>query len=365
MITEQKLEHIENQIKDQKQSIGYDVKDYTIEYLVDKFQKGEETDQNEIYVPDYQREFIWEESRQSKFVESIFLGLPVPMVFLAEVEDRDNRYEIIDGSQRIRTLAAYLNNHLEICYLTKLSELNGTTFNELKPSQQRSFRNTVMRTIILSSRADETVRNDMFGRINTTSVPLTGMENRRGVHQGDFMDFIKELAESKKFKSLCPMDKHFENRREEEELVLRFFAFAESYPKFTIFGSDLERTGVARLLDKYLQEKNKTFSSTERSEKQAHFFEMLDFIEKIFGKRGFRKNSNSQATSRVYFEALSVGSHLALKSGKVLKTTNLDWAILDNKNPNEFNRVLSSKYHTHKPNKIRERISYVLRNFTE
>ena len=59
-----------------------------------------------IYLfPEYQRDFVWDEVRQSRLIESITLGLPIPIVFMAE--DAQGRLEIVDGSQRIRTLAAF------------------------------------------------------------------------------------------------------------------------------------------------------------------------------------------------------------------------------------------------------------------
>ena len=178
-LTEQKIEEIEAQIKDEQRSIEYDIRDFPIEYQVSKYLKGADTDSNEIYVPDYQREFIWDDARQSKFIESIMLGLPIPLIFVAEIEST-GRLEIVDGSQRIRTLAAFLNDELELRYLEILKKLNGIKFSDLKPSRQRIFRNTSMRMIVLSSKADEKVRNDMFGRINTSRRSFITYGNKKG-----------------------------------------------------------------------------------------------------------------------------------------------------------------------------------------
>lgn len=90
-------EQIEKQIEEEKKSVDYDTREFTIEIVVDKYLKNFEKNDNEIFVPDYQREFTWDEQRQSKFIESIVLGLPVPLIFLAENEK--GRLEIVDGSQ--------------------------------------------------------------------------------------------------------------------------------------------------------------------------------------------------------------------------------------------------------------------------
>ena len=97
-----KIERLEAQIANEQRNVKYDIREFTIEYYVNKYSQGVENDTNELFVPDYQREFIWTDFRQSKFIESVMLGLPVPLIFVAE--DSDGRFEIVDGSQRIRTL---------------------------------------------------------------------------------------------------------------------------------------------------------------------------------------------------------------------------------------------------------------------
>lgn len=75
---------IEKEIQDQQRNISYDTKEYTVEIIVKKYQEGLEKDDNEFFVPDYQREFVWDDVRQSRFIESLLMGLPIPYIFLAE-----------------------------------------------------------------------------------------------------------------------------------------------------------------------------------------------------------------------------------------------------------------------------------------
>lgn len=362
-MTEEKIKKIEEQIKSEQQSISYEVKDFTIEYYVQKYLEGIDNDDNELYVPDYQREFIWDFARQSKFIESIILGLPIPLIFVAEIEE-SGRLEIVDGSQRIRTLAAFLQDELKLTRLEKLNEINGLKFSHFSKARQRFIKNKSMRMIVLSSRATEDVRNDMFGRINTSSVPLLPMETRRGIYRGKFMDFITKLSENPLFRKLCPIDKHFADRREEEELILRFFAFSAGYPHFNLNGVDLKYGGIARFIDKYLDFKNENCTDEELESKEADFINMLRLVEKAFPYKGFGKHKNSRATSRPYFEAISIGFSMALKSGKQIILTDLDWASINRKNPNDLTKLVSGKYHTHKPSALRDRIQYVKNQLT-
>jgi hypothetical protein len=362
-MTEERNQKIETQIKSEQQSISYEVKDFTIEYYVQKYLDGIDKDDNELYVPDYQREFIWDFGRQSKFIESIILGLPIPLIFVAEIEET-GRLEIVDGSQRIRTLAAFLNDDLELSRLDKLTEINGMKYSDFSRARQRSIKNKSMRMIVLSSRATEEVRNDMFGRINTSSVPLLPMETRRGIYRGKFMTFISKLAEKQKFKELCPIDRHFANRREEEELILRFFAFSAGYPNFRLNGIDLKYGGIAKFIDRYLDYKNHNCTDEELDQKEKEFNEMLDFVGTVFKDRGFAKHKNSNSTSRPYFEAIAIGSSFALKSKKKINLSDLRWSHINKRNPNDLTKLVSGKYHTHKPSALRERIDYVKNQLT-
>jgi len=96
----EKIELILNQIKENSRLYDYRTKDYPFEVICKKY--GDEEDlSSTLYVPKYQREFIWKPDRQSKFIESVLLGVPLTPFLVSE--DKDGRLEIIDGSQRIQT----------------------------------------------------------------------------------------------------------------------------------------------------------------------------------------------------------------------------------------------------------------------
>lgn len=69
---------LEKEIDDQQRNVAFDIKEYTIEIIVQKYLNGLEKDENEFFVPEYQREFVWDENRQSRFIESLMIGLPIP-----------------------------------------------------------------------------------------------------------------------------------------------------------------------------------------------------------------------------------------------------------------------------------------------
>lgn len=172
-ITQEQKEAAEAQIWEKKKSINYQTVDYRVEALVRKYMEGKDNDTNELFIPDYQRPLVWDEVLQSKFIESVFLGWPMLYICLADVYDSKNdlyRLEIIDGGQRIITLANFINNELTLTELEKLEKLNGFTFADLPLARQARFQRNTIRTVILTKDTAEEMRRDLFEKIHTLGI---------------------------------------------------------------------------------------------------------------------------------------------------------------------------------------------------
>ena len=293
----------EEQIRTLKQTVDYQTKEFTIEVMVQKYKDGEEDDENEIFVPAYQRAFVWSLERKSKFIESVILELPIPYIFIAtlpkSIADDDGRAEIVDGSQRVRTLAAFLGDEFQLTGLEKLGRINGCHFSDLEVSRQRKIKRQAIRVIELSDKADEKIRRDIFERINTGSDELRDMEKRKGIYTGPFYEFIRQCAADEKFKAVCPIS-HVKQRREEaEELVLRYFTYCDTYKLF--------QHDVRKFLDKYLKQHQTDFP---KDRMESEFKAMVSFAQESL-PFGFRKAKDSSSVARVRFEALACGITLA------------------------------------------------------
>ncbi|NEP89581.1 MAG: DUF262 domain-containing protein [Okeania sp. SIO2C2] len=310
-ITNAQKEAAEAEIREKQKAVDYRTTEYPVEVIVQKYMEGEENDTNELFVPDYQREMVWDDERQSKFIESVFLGLPIPPIFVAGINDEENeedeaRLEIIDGTQRIRTLTRFIKNELTLCELKKLSQLNNFKFEDLPLPRQRRFNRATVRIIELTEKADEETRRDVFERINTGSVQLNEMEKRRGIYPGKVTNLIEELSKLPKFRNLCSFSQAAIKQRDPQEFVLRFFAFLNKYKNFN------SQLGVINFLDEYL--KNANDDKNIDLEKMRHEFEaMINFVKENFPD-GFRSGKKlNQTTTRIKFESLSVGVALALR----------------------------------------------------
>ncbi|MDM5104002.1 DUF262 domain-containing protein [Aeromonas salmonicida] len=295
----------EEQILEFSKKIDFYTSEYTVEILADKVKK------EEYFVPKYQRDFIWDLPRKSKFIESILIGLPIPFVFFWE-DIETGKLEIVDGSQRLRTLEEYLNNRLVLDGLERLSALNGLKFSDLPLSRQRKIRNRSIRGIVLADKTDFESRIDLFERINTGSQVAEPAEVRRGVLRGPFMDFITSLTKNEDFRRLAPISTKLEKLREYEELITRFFAYSD--------GLDDYKDNVSSFIFNYISKMNSDFDNDRVAEYTQRFERMLSFVDSTF-PYGFRRTTKGKATPRARFEAIAIGSYLALEKNPYLNFT--------------------------------------------
>lgn len=309
-LSEEKLQFIENQIRQRSIPYDYDTKEYPIEVIDLKFspRNGEEAT---MFIPTYQRALVWDNKRQMKFIESLFLGVPIPPIFVAVMEETGN-LEIIDGSQRIRTIARYVNDSLALSGLEEIDSLNETKFSELTPSRRRKFLNIAVRFHVITDKADLAVRADIFDRLNSNVKVLVPSEIRKGAFaSSNFYQFVLQISQSAQFTQLLPP--HFRNE-EREELTLRFFAYSETYSDF--------KHDVAIFLNRYVEKKEEDgFNANDLT---AQFERMLTFVARHF-PTGFLKTLNSSQVPRVRFEAISVGTHLALEENENLIPQSMNW----------------------------------------
>ncbi len=93
------------QLAEQRRKVDFDTYDITIDELIRRVAKSRID-----VAPAYQRQFRWDDSRQSALVESLFLGIPVPPLFMATNGNagEELQWEVVDGLQRLLTLVNFI-----------------------------------------------------------------------------------------------------------------------------------------------------------------------------------------------------------------------------------------------------------------
>lgn len=336
---------LDAQIVSLQKITDHQIREFPVSVIVDKFQIGLERDEAELYIPDYQREFVWSDVQKSRFIESLLLNIPIPYIFVADIGNDDGRLEIVDGSQRVRTLYHFLNDMFALVGLKKLISANGFKYSDFTPARKLRFDRKTIRMIELTEFCDEEARREIFDRLNTGGIKLTTMEQRQGSNDGPFLDFVNRLSDNQAFKEICPLNTAREIRGEYPELVLRYFAYSDNYLNFD--------KSVDNFLTTYLIEKNESFTSEIEAALAFKFNRMCDFVGTHF-PNGFRKNATANTVPRIRFEALAVGVTLALEDNPDLVPPLVtEWI-----NSQDFIKHTRSDASNSKP-KVKARIEYV------
>lgn len=152
IIDSQQKELAETEIREARKTVDYDSVQYPLEYFLDKIaQKQIDSLLN------------WDELKQSYFIESLMLGLPVlNIVFIDKNSDDhwseiENEIQLIDGRQRLYTAINFINGNLRLSNLREITSLNGFTFKDLPLSRQRRFKRISVRAIAVAPDSDISV----------------------------------------------------------------------------------------------------------------------------------------------------------------------------------------------------------------
>ena len=250
--------------------------------------------------PEYQRRLRWDDAKKSRLIESFIMNVPVPPVFLYEVDL--GSYEVMDGQLRLNAIVDFLQGRFELTGLKIWPSLNGRTFARLPPMVRRGLERAKVSTITLmsdssaSSGDDMDLRAQVFERLNTGGERLNPQELRNSLFSGSFNRLIVDLAKQPEFTKAWDIPAHQEHTRSDGtpdqalrennffkrmldvEIILRFFAFREDD---SISGS------VRSMLDgtmKTLRGADDTAIKMLRAE----FLESLTTAKSLFGDAVFR-----------------------------------------------------------------------------
>lgn len=273
--------------------------DWTTETIINQINKG-----NIKLNPSFQRRDAWDKKRKSRFIESLFLGLPIPQIVLAESKERRGAYLVLDGKQRllsIRQFAAETDDpqyqQLKLSSLEIRKDLNRKTLSNLKNDltffdDLASFENQPIRTVVIKNWPSEDFLYHVFLRLNTGSVPLSPQELRQALHPGDFMDFLDEKScESDALKDILNLKKP-DFRMRDAELLLRYYAFKNNLNTYA--GS------LKAFLDGTCEELNTNWvEKQDEISQQLEAFELAHSrVKSIFGGNAYRKWTGVKYESR-------------------------------------------------------------------
>ena len=274
--------------------------DYPVDGLVKRISRGD------IYVPPFQRGFVWTAAQASRFIESLLLGLPVPGIFLFKEPDT-SKLVVVDGQQRLRTLETFFSGILrksEFCLRGVSNEFDGATYKGLSEEDRRRLDDSIVHATVFQQDNPEDDRSSIyliFERLNTGGTPLNPQEIRSCVYRGPFNDLLDELTSELNWRKIYGNPSH---RGKEQELILRFFALYDC-------GMDYTRP-MKGFLNEYMAAKR-----TQWIEQMSSLFKNTISLAAIhLGRDAFRPERNLNAAAT---DALLVGVASRSANGSILQ----------------------------------------------
>ncbi|NAS95371.1 hypothetical protein CU664_06145 [Pseudomonas syringae pv. actinidifoliorum] len=243
--------------------------------------------------PEYQRVFRWSDFQQTRFIESVLLGIPIPPIFVAE--DGNGRWEVVDGLQRISTIFSFFGlleampekNNSTMSQGEMVRELEGVTIDTLPLKLKTTIKRAVCRVEIVRWDSNEDIRYELFNRLNTGASPLSDQEIRNCIFRSyavNLNEVLREIAKLSVYEELISPSVRKKDEMFLEELVLRYFAFKHLDGEF--------KTTVPQFLTEFMKSVSNGQTKFNLKEEKADFMRFVNFMSAQFGKEVFRPKGN-------------------------------------------------------------------------
>ena len=276
--------------------------DFDVEGLVRRMRRGT------IFVPDFQRGFVWTQPQASLFIESLLLDLPVPGIFLAQ-DPQTEKLMVIDGQQRLKTLQFFYSGVFRenephegrprpfVLRGVNHPEFEKMKYSDLRERDQNRLDNSLLHATIIRQNAPEEGSSNIFHifrRLNTGGEQLTPQEIRWAIYQGQLMDSVRELNANPDWRAVYGPENA---RQKDQEMVLRFWAMYQNAENYS--------APMLGFLNKFVEE-HRNPSIEFLYEGRSLFAASIKAFNVALGGKAFRVRNGRQLNAAV-FDSMMVG----------------------------------------------------------
>jgi hypothetical protein len=253
---------------------------------------------------EYQRDYVWDDAKASRLIESLLLNVPIPVCYFAE--NADSSQEVIDGQQRLRSIQRFVEpetegDRLKLRGLPVLREFEGLTFPELSQRDQRRIVTRTIRCVVVTEESHPDIKFDVFERLNTGAARLSDQELRNCIYRGALNDVLKETKEFENLQKA--LSGQLVKRKGDAELVLRFIALADRLDQY--------KPPLRQFLNEYMRE------FREDADHVAPFVrafrEVAELSFELFGDSAYRRRVDGgprQNVNKAVFDAVALSFFL-------------------------------------------------------
>ncbi len=334
--------------------VKVDRSQYSIFELVRNINKG-----RIVVDPDFQRSDVWKYKQKCELVESVFMGIPLPLIYLAE--RKDGKIIVVDGRQRLTAFKEFFGNKWTLRYLTVLKEFNNRKFDDLDDNSKSSFEDFQIVAHIIKPPTPDRLKFEIFDRVNRKGTQLNNQEMRNALYQGNATKILKELSQNNDFKNAT--DNSIKSTRMKDTyIILRFISFyclrkkylRDDENQLIEYKSDIDDF-LGKVMD-FLNNSDNDFNNLIK----AVFFSASKLCIENLDRNGFRlppsETGRKRPINMLLFESVMYLASLCIEKGKTDKFSSLYSQLLCN---DEFlgtlNTATDSRY------VIDKRLSYVER----
>ena len=282
-------------------------RDWTVATILSQIEQG-----NIDLNPGFQRRNAWNDNKRSKLIESIMIGYPIPEIVLAENKNKRNSYIVIDGKQRLLTIAGFKSPEVYQYWTKKSPKTTGLTSSydqktykdiDSNPDMLRIFENSALRCTVISNYPSDESLYDIFYRLNSGSTPLSSQELRQALNKGPFSEFLISVTDEDNILRQVMMIKEPDKRLRDVEVLLRCMSFLK-------YANDY-KGNLLQFLDNTTHVFNKLWKTEETAIKalECKVMDTIYKLIKVFGScdivaRKYKNGERNKQFNRVLLEVL-------------------------------------------------------------
>ncbi len=258
--------------------------------------------------PDFQREDVWGPKQNSELIETVLMGIPLPIFYLDE--RKDGKLIVVDGRQRLTAFFKYLNNEFKLSNLRILSKLNNKNFANLDPVLQANLEDFQIIAQVIKPPTPDRIKFDIFDRVNRGGTPLNNQEMRNALYQGKSTKLLSEIAISEEFK-IATAGSIKASRMKDRYLILRtiaFYLWKNNLSKDANGEAVLYKNDIDEFLGKTMEFLNRC-SEKEIADIEFSFLKSMQNNYMIMKENSFRRlqiNGRRQPINMILFESLTI-----------------------------------------------------------
>ena len=282
-------------------------RDWTVATILNQIEQG-----NIDLNPGFQRRNAWNDKKRSKLIESIMIGYPIPEIVLAEDKNKRNSFIVIDGKQRLLTIAGFKNPEAYQYWTKKNPKTTGLTssynlksYEDISANQNylRIFENSALRCTVISNYPSDESLYDIFYRLNSGSTPLSSQELRQALNKGPFSEYLILVTDEDNVLRRVMNLKEPDKRLRDVEVLLRCMSFLR-------YSMDY-KGNLLQFLDRTTRLFNEKWDTEESDirELKDRVMIIIDKLIRVFGScqavaRKYKNGEQNTQFNRVILEVL-------------------------------------------------------------